>query len=822
MATTKRASKEPPLATTRRAPKLRAQLRKAKRLVSELTAAQCTAPIEPGVLDFETTAELGGGSLIRQERVVASMDLGLRLQRHNYHLYVAGPSGTGRRTLVHEMLATIAPDRPVPCDWVYLHNFEDQDTPLAVSLPAGEAVALRRHLDDFLSYLLEALPKAFRAPDQQVRLQQTISRSNGANNEAFVQLRRAAQELGFDIRMSEEGELDARPLVDGEPLEDDDIFTLPDDQRQAIELAREGLEPVFRTFVEATSHIEAEAQHTIETLQREVGEQIVAGPIDVIRERFSAGDEKLVAFIDHLTDRILDDLEAFMPDAEHETGPHAIDPFAAFHANVVVDNSKTRGAPVVVERQPTFYRLFGRIDRRVEQGIYSTDHTMIRAGSIARANGGYLVCHAEDVLNFPGVWETLKLTLRNREVAIVDLGETSGVLPTSGMKPEPIALDVKLILLGSNATYHALFELDEDFRKIFQVKADFDHDIERTPKSVARYVSFVAGSAEHCECRPLHRDAVAAVLDHSSRVAESQRRLTLRANVIGNLLVEANFFAHRDGAAFIAADHIERAIRGREMRSSLIADKMHEDLTDGMLLIEADGSRVGVVNGLAVLTVGEHSFGRPFRVTARCFAGESGVVNIEHEVKLSGDVHDKGVHILSGFLGDRFAQRHPLAVTATVAFEQSYSYIEGDSAASTWLFGILSALSGVPIQQGIAVTGSVNQLGEIQPVGGVTEKVEGFYRFCECRGFTGRQGVVMPARNVSDLVLDREVRDAISDGRFHVWPVETVEEGLEVLTGVVAGTADAAGDYDPRTLMGRAAARLEALRRARDRGDELR
>ncbi len=778
-----------------------------------LLAADCTVEVHSDALSFITTEEVPIlEAVIEQDRALRSLDLGLAISRPNYHIYLAGASGTGKRSQLQALLDKLAPTCAVPPDWVYVHNFDDTDAPRAVSLPAGKAQKLKKDLEGLLTLLREDMPKEFHGRNHQERLQRAVYRGNVASTDGFRILRRQAETLGFEISAGNEGDLLTRPLVDGVALDDQAVLALEDEQRATIDAKREELEPLFTDFVQTNRAIERETQLLLEKYTEELAKEVARLPFNRLKRRFHSAGPKLKEFFNALQEDFVEHLERFLPDDDDEghdsRGP---DPFRAFRVKVVVDNSKTKGAPVIFETHPTFYRMFGRIERRVEQGIYFTDHTMIRAGSLMQANGGFLVCHAADLFQLPGVWENLKSTVRNREAAIEDLGETAGLLPTSGLKPEPIPIHLKLILIGSNTLYHMAYQTDDDFRKIFQVKADFDDEIRRSPESIAKYVRFIATAAKNNGCRPLNRQAVSAVIKHGSRLVESQRKLTLRFNDISNVLVEANYHADGEGLEIIEKRHIQTAIEEREKRSSLIADKMHEDVLDDQLLIAHAGGAVGVVNGLAVLSVGEHDFGRPFRVTARCFAGQDGIVNIEREVNMSGEIHDKGVQILAGFLGHRFAHHKPLALTATVTFEQSYGAVDGDSASSTWLYALLSDLAHAEVDQGIGVTGSVNQLGEIQPVGGVNHKVEGFFRFCKARGLDGRQGVLIPWQNVQHLMLSTEVRAAITAGTFHIWPVRSIDEGIALLTGMEAGTADADGHYPPGTLMHAIAEHLEAL-----------
>ncbi len=764
-------------------------------------------------MDFTTTDELTGDSKVMpQPRACAALEVGLRITRRDFHVFLAGPSGTGRRLLTRQLLADIAPTREPPPDRLYVHDFVDGYTPMVVSLPAGQGNQLRKALLDTADELGEALPAALDAPDHQGRLQRLAGQLNRARTAATLDLRREALALGFDIEFTEEGALNTFALVDGEPIDDRVLLEMPQAEQAALDERREQLDPVISRFAHAHHSAEAEARATMNELQLEFVRDVVKPAVDALRERFVDDAGALTIFFDGLEDWIIDEHERFLErDDRGDDGPGG-DPLVCFRATLVVDNSRTEGAPVIVERQPSFYRLFGKIERRMGAAGLGTDHTMLHAGSLAEANGGYLILHADDVFSFPQVWDHLKLCLRNREVAITDMGESTGMVPTSGLKPEPLPLDVKVILVGSNHAYHALFEVDRDFRELFRVKAEFDDEIARTEANIPDYVRYIAGSVRHNHVRPLTPAGVNVVLEHSSRAAGSQRKLTLRANVLGNLLVEADHVAGLDGSEVIDGEHVREAIAGARQRGSLLADKLHEQLCEGSLLVAAEGSRVGVVNGMAVYSSGDHSFGMPVRVTARCFAGRAGLVSIEQEAELSGQIHDKSVHLVAGFLGGLFASDEALAFTASVAFEQNYSMIEGDSAASTVLYAIISDLAGVPIDQSVAVTGSLNQLGEIQAVGGVYDKIEGFFRFCEAVGLTGKQGVIIPERNARDLVLGGAVRDAVAAGQFHVWPITRIEEGLEILTGVAAGAPERGQEPAPDTLLGRAAARLADLR----------
>lgn len=781
-----------------------------------LASGECWAEVDLSHLRFETTDTLEVlDGVIEQDRAVRALELGLGIDRRSYNIYVAGASGTGKRTQLQAQLDKIAPKRPVPPDWIYVHNFKDKDAPVAIPLKAGSGRAFKKSVDELLERLKHDIPKMFHSKEHQQRLQRIMTAGAVRENDSFEDLNKDVLEVGFAVKNTKDG-LVMVPVLNSKPLSDRQLQSLPDKDRKRIEKQRQKLDPLISKFLERARDIEQDTEKRLDDAQRQLGAQAAKRLFDSLRRRFSDGGEKLAAFIDGLYEHLLENLHEFLPakrEAEEEDDEDGDDAgtFNEFAVNVVVDNSELKGAPVIHETHPTFYRLFGKIERRVEQGIWFTDHRMIHAGSVAKANGGYLVLHAQDLFQFPGVWENLKATMRNREARVEDLGETAGLLPTSGLKPEPIPVSLKLILIGSNTLYHLLYQLDDEFRKLFQVKSDFDDEIKRGPEVFGKYARFVATAVKNSELLPADRQAVASVIEHSSREVESQDRLTLRFNDVANLLTEADYLARREGKPVIGRHHIEQAIQERELRSSLIADKMYAELEEGQLLIDTSGARVGVINGLAVYQIGDYQFGRPSRITARCYAGRGGIINVERQSRLSGASHDKGVLIIAGLLGDRFAQERPLGLTVSIAFEQSYGPIDGDSASSTEFYAVLSTISGVPLRQNIAVTGSVNQLGEIQPIGGVNHKIEGFFRLCNDRGLDGTQGVLIPRQNVRHLMLSREVREAVKAKKFHVWPVEYIEQGLQLLTGLPAGVRDAKGRYPQGTLFGKVQARLDEL-----------
>ncbi|MFQ6111703.1 MAG: Lon protease family protein, partial [Nitrospinota bacterium] len=497
--------------------------------------------------------------------------------------------------------------------------------------------------------------------------------------------------------------------------------------------------------------------------------------------------------------------------------------FSIYRVNVIVDNSDLSSPPVIHETNPNYNNLFGRIEKRPLFGTFITDFNMIRAGSMIRANGGFLIVNALDVLLNPGVWPALKRSIRNQEVRIEELAEQYGFAWTGGIKPEPVPTNVKVIMVGSPHIYHLLYALDEDFRKVFKVKVDFDHNMERSPENIEAYASFIAYRCREEGLLPFDREAVARVLQHGVRLAGDKKKLTSRFSEVVDTIREASFWARKEGSPVVRAQDVQKAIDEKDFRSNLLEEKIQELIGEGTLMVDLEGAVVGQVNGLSVYNVGDFTFGKPSRITARTFMGEEGVINIERESKLSGRIHDKGVLILSGYLGGKYARNRPLPLSASICFEQSYEGVEGDSASTAELYALISCLSDLPVKQGIAVTGSVNQRGEIQPIGGVNEKIEGFFDVCNARGLTGDQGVIIPHQNVKNLMLKQKIIDAVAQGRFHIYPIHNIDEGLKILTGVEAGELLPDGTYPPESVHGRADARLNELyqemRRGRRRAD---
>lgn len=764
---------------------------------------------------FETTEALAPlETPVGQARALAAMELGLRTHGNGFHLFVSGPTGTGRSFAVRKALDALGPQLPTPSDWCYLHNFQQPDRPLAVSLPPGRGRKLVRDMEQLVEECRAEIPKAFESDSYRQRRDAIRERFDRTREELLEKTRQRARELNLLFEMTPAG-IVTIPLYRGQPLPAEAFDQLPEADREAVRQNMQRFEADAIAFLRGIRQSQKEQQAAVEALNKEVASFAVGQIIDDLQAEY----QELPRVQQHLTEireDLLKHFQDFLPQ-EAPPGPalamleaHREEVFRRYQANLVIDNSQTTGAPVLFETNPTYYNLVGRTEYRAQFGAMVTDFTMVKAGALQRANGGYLVLDAADVLRNPFAWEVLTRSLRTREARIENFGEQLGLVPTATLKPEPIPLSVKVVLIGEPLLYQLLYLLDPDFRELFRVKADFDSEVARTPETVDGYARYLATLCREQGLRHFHKSGVARLIEHSSRLREHQQKLSSRLLELSSLAGEASFWATEANSQYVMAEHVERAIAQKEYRSNLLEEKIQEAIDEGTLLIDVQGEAVGQVNGLSVYDLGDYTFARPTRVTARTALGGEGVVNIEREAQLSGKIHSKGVMILAGYLAGKFAQDKPLALSATLAFEQSYGEVEGDSASSAELYALLSSLSGIPIRQGIAVTGSVNQHGEIQPVGGVTAKIEGFFRVCKARGLTGDQGVIIPAGNVHHLALKEEVVRAVQEARFHIWAIRTADEGIEILTGVSAGERGLDGRYPAESVHGRVDAALRA------------
>ncbi len=766
----------------------------------------------PDLLPFATTKDLQPiRTILGQERAVTAIRTGLEMKSPGFNVFVCGPAGTGRTTTVRQLLGEVAAEGLVPDDWCYVHNFTNPDSPMALRLPAGKGREFRDAMERLGNLLERDLPKVFESEVYRERRNALLERYGVEQRRRLSEFEQEARKAGFVVVQIQVGVAtrpDLVPLVDGRPVPFEKLEALAAQGKfdtGTLERLRESYQTLALELGDILQQIrqtERDLAQAIHELDRHTVETVIKHPLEEIRKRFPY--PRVAEYLEQVREHILTHLEKLRADSEEqEEGTPKGDVRRLYTVNVVVDNSRLSGPPVVFENHPSYKNLFGAIERVVgPSGEWRTDFTHIRAGSFVKANGGYLVLQARDMLLEPNVWPALKRALKNRQVEIQAL-ESGFPLPGSILKPEPIPCDVKVVLIGDRETYYLLYNVDDDFKKIFKIKADFDDVMPRSAESVAQYASFVKKVCEDEGLLAFDRGAVARVVEYGVRLAGGRERISTRFNDVADLIRESSYWARRSGRDLVTAEHVEAALEARLRRLRLPEEKVQELIRDGVILVDTEGVRVGQVNGLSILDLGDFRFGRPSRITARVAVGRAGVINVEREAELSGPIHSKGVLIITGYLRGIFARERPLAMSASICFEQLYSGVEGDSASSAEVFALLSALADVPVRQDVAVTGSVNQLGEIQPVGGINEKIEGFFDVCRTRGLTGTQGVIIPAGNVEDLVLREEVVKAVAEGQFHIWAIRTVDEGIELLTGLPAGVRVNGGEFEPNTVFAR-------------------
>ena len=744
--------------------------------------------------------------IIGQERAVRALKFGLGIKNHGFNMYVAGYPGTGRKTAVKSFVEAQAKVQPVPSDWCYVNNFSNQYEPKAIQLPPGKGKEFRDDMKNFIENVRSALPKAFESEDYIARRETTLRGLENKRKEVIDGLNAKAQSEGFVIQTTPIGIL-LVPVLDGKPLSEEEMLALPQKMKDKLAEKREKLEKDFANTMRQLIDMERQIHDALKKLNKEVALYALGSQMQNLLEKYQATSE-VTGYLKAVENDILDNLTQFArrggPEAQQQL-PFAMpwmkeEPYKKYEVNVVIDNSETKGAPVVVETNPTYHNLLGRTEKEAQFGALTTDFSMIRGGAIHKANGGYLIIPVEDLLRNPFSYDGLKRDLRDGNMAIEEPEERYGFLSVKTLKPQPIPLTAKVILIGDPNIYQLMFSLDPDFRELFKIKAEFDTTMPRTDEKVKQYAAFVCGLCEKEGLKHLDGGGLAKIIEYSSRIIEDQYKLSTQFSHIADIVREANFYAEQDKSEFITAAQVKRAIEEKIYRSKLVQEKIQEMIARGFFLIDTHEQTVGQVNGLSVMGLGDFAFGTPSRVTASIGLGREGVIDIEREAKMGGPIHTKGVLILSGYINDKYAKDKPLSLSARLVFEQNYGGVEGDSASSTELYSILSALSNIPIKQNLAVTGSVNQKGEVQAIGGVNEKIEGFFEVCKAKGLSGEQGVMIPESNVQNLMLKEEVLDAVKAGQFNIYSVKSIDEGIEVLTGTKAGERRANGTYEEGTI----------------------
>ena len=781
------------------------KVKKFKELPPEKLKWRC----DPNSLGFNSTNDIEPyRGIIGQDRAVKSIDLGLKIKSRGYNIFITGMAGTGRSTTIKNLLKELDKGEKSPDDLLYVNNFRFPDHPRLISLPAGKGRSFREDMNNLINRLKERIPEIFKSKFYTEKKDNIIKAQQEKQKKIIEKFEKRVAKEGFTVIQVQMGPFirpDLIPLIEGQPVPFNKLKALVeegkipkekyDNLRKKYEQLTDKLEEVFQQLKD----IEEETKHLIKEWDIHSVTDIIKDEVNIVRKKYHY--PKIKEYLDEVELNLIKDIDLFRPTPQEKIEMiREGDPFLSYRVNLLVDNSQTKGAPVIIETNPTYINLFGTIEiAYTRTGAWKTDFTKIKAGSFLRANGGYLVFYALDALVEPGVWNTLKRTLRNQVIEI-QAYSPAALISGFALKPEPIKANVKVVLIGEEHIYQLLYHLDDDFKKIFKIKAEFDFEMPKKKKTIYEYSSFIKKICEDENLLPFDKTGVAALIEYGVRLAGRQNKLSTRFNIIADVIREADYGARAEKKKMVSESHVKKAIHERFERVSLIEDKIQELIEEGTIMIDTEGEVVGQVNGLSIYQIGEFWFGKPTRITAKTSIGRSGIISIEREAALSGRTHDKGVLILTGYLRSKYAQDKPLTVTASICFEQSYSGVDGDSASSTEVYAILSSLSGLPLRQDIAVTGSLNQKGEIQPIGGVNEKIEGFFDVCKAKGLTGTQGVIIPEKNVKDLMLRDDVIQAVKEGKFHIYPIRTIDEGIEILTGVKAGERKPDGTFEEGTV----------------------
>jgi len=774
-------------------------------MISKLSHSKLKSRFDHKKLNCKSTAELLPlGGIIGQDRALKALKFGLNIEDGGFNIFVAGYSGTGRMTGVKNFVEDLAKSKPVPPDWVYVNNFKNSYEPKAIKLSPGRGKVFADDISGFIGSVRELLPKTFSSKDYAEK-KESITRSiEDEKNRLLQNLRKKAYQQGFALKTTQIG-LFVVPAISGKPMSEDQYLDLSQNQKDEIQSKKVGVNKVLQETVNKIRDLDRNINDEVRKLNHKVALYSIERFVNDIKKNYK-DNQGIQDYIEEVEKDILKNIKNFLPAAPAKgVAPNMFPwmkelPFKKYEVNVLVDNSGLSGAPVIIEQNPTHQNLFGRIEKEAQFGVLSTDFTMIHSGSMHKANNGFLVIPVEDLFKNMFSWDSLKMSLRDKKIIIEEASEKLGFISTKGLKPEPIPLNIKVILIGIPYHYNILYNADSEFKKHFKVKADYDLVMKRDNVNIKNFARFICTLCIKENLNHLKSSAISKILEYGTRLAGDQNKISTRFSEISNIIIEANYYSKENNKSFIEEEHIAKAIEEKYYRSNLIQEKIREMMKDGTMLIDTSGSVVGQVNGLSVLSLGDYSFGRPSRVTVSIGMGKTGIIDIERETKMGGPIHTKGVLILSGYLTEKYAVDRPLNISARIVFEQSYGGIEGDSASSTELYAMLSAVSGVPISQDLAVTGSVNQKGEVQAIGGVNEKIEGFFEVCKMRGFNSKQGVLIPHSNIKNLMLKDEVIKEVKSGNFSIYGIKTIDEGIEVLTGTKAGKRGKSGKFPKDTI----------------------
>lgn len=771
-------------------------------MFSDLTFEELTKSkdILKKILMFRTTMDIeGSDSLIGQERAENAMEFGISIREKGYNIYISGSSGSGRTYYAKKYLEKICRNYKIPDDWCYVYNFKNKYKPLALNFPPGFGKVFKQDMEYLINEVIDKIPQTFNSEEYDRQKNEILEDYHDLKNKLVDELSSTAESSNLQVKATSNG-FAFVPIVDGKPLSEEEYDSMDGAKREEILKSITEMRIKAMEILRRLKNAEKEADKKVKKLENEVGQYIVENIIESIKRKYIS-KEKVLEYFAQLKDDILENLDTFISGIDkHSTSKEEDELLFRYGVNLIVDNSESHGAPFIYEINPSFNNLMGNIEYESKLGTITTDYLMIRAGAILKANGGFLIVNIDDVLKNYQSWEGLKRVLKSGEITVEGIRSQLDLLTIVTVKPEPIPVNIKVILIGTEEYFHILFELDSEFNNLFKIKADFDIDMEYNEKNILRIAKFICNYCSTNNIRHLESDAVASVIEYCSKITGSSKRLSTCLEKAVDLINEANIWASALGYTYIRRENIKKAISEKKKRVNLIEDRIQRQYENQKYMISVNGKNVGQINGLSVIEMGGYSFGKPYRITASTYMGKNGIINIEREAQMSGNIHSKSVMIISGYLGGKYARSIPLSMTAHICLEQLYGFIDGDSASIAELYAILSSLSGIPFRQGIAVTGSLNQMGEVQPVGGINEKIESFYKVCRYSGLDGSHGVILPHKNIDDIMLDDEIMKDIKANLFHLYGVNSVDDGIQILSGIEAGKRDEHGEFENSTF----------------------
>ena len=772
---------------------------------NELNYKNLKISCDPSIFKFKTTEELDNIETgIGQERGIKALEFGLNVDINGYNLYLEGPAGVGKTMYTKHYLDKISKKQKTPCDWCYIYNFENPNEPIALPLHAGQGKEFKEQMEVFIKDIKNDLKNTFNNEDfekEKALIAQTYEEKREA---LMVKLNKKSEKYGFQVKSAQNG-IYMMPIINGKAIEQEEFEKLDDETKQNFEDNSSIVQEQILQVISEIKNIEQESQKKLSEWQSNVALLTINAHINYIRSKFKR-NKKISTFLENIKKDILKNIDYFLAEPQNETQqmpgprPEPPKPWENYRVNLFIDNSAQEGAPVIMDSNYSYHNIFGKLEYENYYGSLKTYYTMLKPGLLHKANGGYIIFQAHDLIENAVCYEGLKKALRQKQLLIENTADPRSPMVMVSLKPEPIPLDLKVIIVGDEQIYQTLLAVDYDFRKLFKIKVEFEDSSDNTEENMNKLARFIHGFCEQEQLPHLDPSAVAKIMEYSSRLADNQDKLSTRFNDLAQIIGEAATWAKMKKSKIVTAEFVDMALSERANRIKKYDSMYTEMIKENTLLIDTTGAKVGQINGLTIMNIGDYMFGKPVKITATTYTGKNGVINIEREVDLSGSTHSKGVYILSGYLGEKFAQDIPLSLTASICFEQLYNGVDGDSASSTELYAILSSLSGVPINQSFAVTGSVNQKGEIQPIGGVNEKIEGFFQICKMRGLDGTHSVMIPIQNQKNLNLSNEVVDAVKNGLFHIYAISTIDEGIELLTGVPAGKKDSNGNFPAGTI----------------------